>query len=100
MIGGSVTVAEDWPACSAPWAITVLTGGLAWRAVLPRAPTVPVMWGSKASAPQSVGVKELDFVTVVAGSPYGVASTPSWPGCRRSGCVRTARSRPRGGPAA
>jgi hypothetical protein len=58
-IGGSVTVADDWPACSAPWVMIVVTGGLAWRAVKPRAPTAPAMCGSNASAPQSVGVNSL-----------------------------------------
>ena len=72
---GSVTVTADWPACSAPWVMTVRTGGLARRAVSAFAPTVPSMCGSNASAPQSVGVKLLVFVTAVAGVPYGVAST-------------------------
>ena len=41
---------------------------------MPRAPTVPAMCGSNASAPQSVGVNSLvrDFT---GPSPYGVAST-------------------------
>jgi hypothetical protein len=34
--GGSVTVADDWPACSAPCVMTVETGGFDWRAVSPR----------------------------------------------------------------
>ena len=75
MICGSWTVTAAWPACSAPCAITVRTGGLARRAVRPRAPTVPLMCGSNASAPQPVGVKLLVLATGVAGSPYGVATT-------------------------
>ena len=52
----------------------VRTGGLAWRAVRPFAPTAPSTWGSNASAPQSVGVKLLVLLTAVAGWSYGVAT--------------------------
>ena len=73
--GGSVTVTAACPACSAPWVITVVTGGCDRAAVWPLAPIVPVMCGANGSAPQLVGVKLDVLETGAAGSPYGVAST-------------------------
>jgi hypothetical protein len=75
MMPGSWTVTEDWPACSSGWLMIVRTGGRARCAVRPFAPTAPEMCGVNGSAPQSVGVKLAVFVTGVAGSPSGVATT-------------------------